>query len=110
MRPRVLGALAAGTLGALDGSPDAVANLRAREGIDLVKGQWRFSAARTLEAAFKAPRPDLRPAGEPIKAYDRTHHAGPRDFDNSAWTVLDPTSLESRHGAGTRLGPSGIRP
>ncbi len=47
-----------------------------------------------------APGPDLRPSGAPIKTYDYTPHAGARDFDDSAWAVLDPTTLEGRRGTG----------
>jgi gluconolactonase len=87
-------------LGLPDGRPDAIIDLRTREGADLVAGQWRYSDTRIVEAEGRAPGPDLRPSGRPIKTFEYIPHAGARDFDDSAWEVLDPATLEGRRGTG----------
>ncbi len=112
MRPRAVALAAAAlllaapvwaaprTLGTLEGRPDAIVDLRTREGVDLVKGQWRYSDTQIVEVAGRAAGSDLRPSGPPIKTYDYAPHAGGRVFDDSAWPVLEPTALEGRRGAG----------
>jgi hypothetical protein len=82
------------------GRPDAVVDLRTKEGAELVKGQWKYSDVRIVEADFRAPGPDLKPSGKPIKTYDYTPHAGAAEFDDSRWEVLDPTTLEVRRSTG----------
>jgi gluconolactonase len=82
------------------GRPDATIDLRTREGTGLVKGVWRYSDVKIVETAFPAPGPDLKPSGKPRKTYDYTPHAGPADFDDSKWEVLDPTTLEARRSSG----------
>jgi gluconolactonase len=82
------------------GSPDAVVDLATREGVDLVRGQWRYAGTRIIEADFRAPGPDLRPSGAPIKTYDYTPHAGAADFDDSRWETIAPETLEARRGTG----------
>ena len=54
------------------GRPDAVVDLATREGAALVKGQWRYRDARIVETDFRAPGPDLRPSGPPLKTHDVT--------------------------------------
>ena len=58
------------------GKPDAVIDLATHEGVDLVKGQWRYSDTKIIEVDFKAAGPDKQPTGKPIKTYDFTPHAG----------------------------------
>jgi gluconolactonase len=82
------------------GRPDATIDLRTKEGAELVKGVWRSSDAKIVETEFRAPGPDLKPSGNPIKTYDYTPHAGAADFDDSQWEVLAPTSLEARRSGG----------
>ena len=82
------------------GRPDAIVDLRTRPGVDLVKGQWRYSDVRIIETDFRAPGPDLKPSGNPIKTYDYSPHAGNADFDDSRWEALDPTTLEARRSTG----------
>src|SRR2546430_8553445 len=72
---------------------DAVIDLATREGVDLVKGQWRYSDTKIIEVDFKAAGPDKQPTGKPIKTYDFTPHAGTPDYDDSQCTTLDPTTL-----------------
>jgi gluconolactonase len=82
------------------GRPDATVDLRTREGAELVKGIWHYSDVKIVEADFRAPGPDLKPSGKPIKTYDYTPHAGAAAFDDSKWEALDPTTLEARRSGG----------
>jgi hypothetical protein len=85
---------------ALDGRPDAVVDLRTSEGIRLVRGQWRYHEAAIVEADFRAPGPDLRPSGRPIRTRDLEPKAGRADFDDSGWEAIEPAALESRRSTG----------
>jgi gluconolactonase len=87
-------------LGGIDERPDAVIDLATREGVALVQGQWRYADTRIVGTDFRAPGPDLRPSGAPIKTYDYTPHAGAADFDDSAWEAIAPETLEARRGTG----------
>ena len=82
------------------GRPDAIVDLRTRSGVELVEGQWRYSDVRIIETDFRAPGPDLKPSGNPIKTYDYSPHAGSADFDDSRWEALAPTALEVRRSTG----------
>ncbi len=88
------------------GRPDAVVDLRTREGVDLLSTLWRYSDARIVDVDFNAPGPKgqdklkLYPTGESIKTNDIAPKAGGADFDDSQWQVLDPLSLEDRRGTG----------
>jgi gluconolactonase len=98
-------ALAAGSVGAdiprpPSGKADAVVDLGTAEGAGLVKGQWRYGDTRIVEAEFNAPGPDLQPTGAPIKAWDVVPHAGWADFDDSAWPVIEPATLDARRSTG----------
>ena len=95
-----LGAAAQTTQDAPTGRPEAIIDLATREGVALVKGQWRYSDTKIIEVDFRGPGPDGQPTGEPIKTYDYTPHAGGVDFDDSRWEVLDPTTLEKRRSTG----------
>lgn len=82
------------------GQPEAMINLATPEGVQLVKGEWRYSDTKIIEIDFRAPGPDGQPTGAPIKTYDYTPHAGGADFDDSKWEVLDPTTLDKRRSTG----------
>ncbi len=85
---------------ALSGKPDVVIDLATKEGVDLVKGQWRYSDTKITQVDFKAAGPDKQPTGKPIKTYDFTPHAGGADFDDSKWEKIDPTTLDARRSTG----------
>ena len=87
-------------LAPLDGRPDAIIDLATRDGVALVQGTWRYADTRIVETDFRAPGPDLRPAGAAIKTYDYAPHAGAADFDDSGWAVIPADTLEGRRGAG----------
>jgi gluconolactonase len=80
--------------------PAAVVDLRTAEGAALVGARWRYSDAKIIEVDHRAPGPDLRPSGPPNRTNDITPHAGPADFDDSAWEEIAPESLEARRGNG----------
>ena len=82
------------------GRPDAIIDLGTREGVQLVKGSWRYSNARIVEVDSKGPGPDLKPSGRPLKTYDYTPKAGVAEFDDSGWEAIDPTTLEQRRSTG----------
>ena len=71
---------------AVDSRPAAVLDLRTADGVRLVKGQWRYSDTRIIEADSKA--------------YDYAPKAGAADFDDSRWEQIEPGSLEQRRAAG----------
>lgn len=80
--------------------PDAIVDLATREGVELVKGQWRYSDARIIEADHRVPGPDMKASGPPSRTHDIQPHAGGADFDDRTWKVLDPATLEARRSTG----------
>jgi hypothetical protein len=76
--------------------PDAVIDLATKEGVDLVKGQWRYSDTKIIQVDFKAAGADNQPTGKSIKTYDFAPHAGGADFDDSKWEAIEPPTLEAR--------------
>jgi gluconolactonase len=88
------------------GKPNAIVDLKTKEGVTLVKSEWRYIDAQIIDKEFKSPGPSaddklaLYPTGKAIKTHDIAPKAGPKDFDDSQWEKLDPTSLELRRGAG----------
>lgn len=80
--------------------PDAIVDLATRDGVELVKGQWRYSDARIVEIDHREPGPDLKASGKASRTHDIQPHAGRADFDDSQWPVLDPTTLEERRSTG----------
>ena len=82
------------------GRPDAVVDLATSEGCALVQATWRFAEARLVEVDARAPGPDRKPSGAPIKSLDVVPHAGQAGFDDGAWEVVDPGALSERRGRG----------
>jgi len=93
-------ALAETNADAPTGKPDAAIDLTTKEGVDVIKGQWRYSDTKIVPVDFRAAGPDKQPTGKPIKTYDFTPHAGAADFDDSKWEILDPTTLDARRSTG----------
>ena len=85
------------------GKPEATIDLGSVDGVRTVKGEWRYSDTKIVEADFRGPGPDKQPTGAQVKTYDYTPHAGGEDFDDSRWEVISPTTLDQRRGNG-RLG------
>jgi gluconolactonase len=82
------------------GQPDATVDLATKKGVDLVKGQWRYSDTKIIQVDFKSAGPDKQPTGKPNKTYDYTPHAGGVDFDDSKWEKIEPTMLDARRSTG----------
>ncbi|HET6373288.1 MAG TPA: SMP-30/gluconolactonase/LRE family protein, partial [Candidatus Polarisedimenticolia bacterium] len=82
------------------GVAEATVDLNTAEGLGLVKGEWRYSDTRIVEADFRSPGPDLKPTGPPNRTYDYLPHAGATDFDDSSWEVLEPGTLSGRRSTG----------
>src|SRR6266702_6622511 len=82
------------------GKPDATIDLATKEGVDLVKGQWRYSDTKIIQVDFKAAGVDKQPTGKSIKTYDFAPHAGGGDFDDSKWKPIEPTTLDARRSTG----------
>lgn len=82
------------------GKADAAIDLATKEGVDVVKGQWRYSDTKIIEVDFKAAGVDKQPTGAPIKAYDYAPHAGGADFDDSKWETIEPATLDARRSTG----------
>ncbi len=84
----------------LAGLPAASIDLRTEAGIQAVDAQWRYADARIVEVDFNRPDANGKPNGAPIKTFDLAPHAGGRDFDDAAWEVIAPTTLEGRRSNG----------
>lgn len=82
------------------GKPEAIIDLASPEGVQSVKGQWRYSDTRIVEVDFKGPGADNQPSGSPVKTYDYAPHAGGADFDDAKWEAIEPTTLSNRRGNG----------
>jgi gluconolactonase len=80
--------------------PEATIDLATKQGVETVKGAWRYSDTKIVEVDFKAPGADGQPSNAPNKAYDFTPHAGGANFDDSKWEVIEPTTLDRRRSAG----------
>jgi gluconolactonase len=80
--------------------PDAMIDLATQQGVQLVKGEWRYSDTKIVEVDFKAAGADGQPSEVSNRAYDFTPHAGSAGFDDSSWKVLDPATLDRRRSSG----------
>jgi len=80
--------------------PDAIVDLKTDEGIELVKGRWRYSNVKVVDVDHYSPGADLAPSGPPNRTQDIDLHAGAANFDDSTWEVLNPAQLEERRSTG----------
>ena len=80
--------------------PDAVVDLRTEQGVEFVRGQWRYADAKVTDVDHRSPGPDLKPSGTANRTQDITPQAGAPDFDDSGWKVIAPESLEQRRSTG----------
>ncbi len=78
------------------GRPYAVVDLASRDGVELVKGQWRYSDVKIVDSDSGTLGPDLKPSGAPSKTYDYEPHAGVANFDDSQWEAIDAATLDQR--------------
>ena len=84
----------------LPGLPDAVIDLQTDEGVQLIKGEWRYNDTIVREINFVEVGSDLGPTGPPNRTYDILPHAEGVKFDDSDWQVLRPADTEKRLGSG----------
>lgn len=80
--------------------PVAVVDLATHAGVTALQTGWRHCDAEFVPVDFRSPGPDRKPTGAPNRTLDISPKAGAVDFDDSAWQVLDPTTLDDRRGAG----------
>lgn len=83
-----------------NGPPDATVDLGSREGVALLKGQWRYRDAKIVDVESKGPGADLKPSGVPVRTYDVTPRPGLPAFDDASWEAIDATTLDARRGNG----------
>ena len=69
-------------------------DLRTKDGAALVKAAWRYGDCKVVEVDGKAAD------GKPNRTYNITPKAEKPDFDDSAWEVVDPTTLGKPRGGG----------
>ena len=80
--------------------PDAVVDLRTKEGGARVNAQWCYSDTHIHEIDHKSVGPDLKASGQANKTFDFAPDARATDFDDSKWEVISADSLEMRRGNG----------
>ena len=80
--------------------PQAIVDLDSVDGLALVQGTWRYRDATVVDVEHHAVGADLRPSGPPNRTQDVSPQAGAADFDDAAWPVLAPGTLEARRGNG----------
>jgi gluconolactonase len=87
----------------LPGRPDAVVDLQAQSGTELVRASWRYADAEVREIDFVEvgfPEDPLGPGTVPNRTYDVLPHAQAPDFDDSGWRELAPEETMLRLGNG----------
>src|SRR5690242_20443887 len=80
-------------LGPLASAADRI-DLRTKDGVEAVKGQWRYHEVKLVEV------PGTEADGSPKTTYDIEPRAQKPDFDDSGWPVIDPTTLGKGRGGG----------
>ncbi len=69
-------------------------DLRTVEGAKEVQAQWRYAPATLVPVTFKGQDGTMQ------NSLDVSPHAEAPDFDDSAWEVINPTTLVQRRGPG----------
>jgi gluconolactonase len=67
----------------------AQVDLATPAGLDVVQGAWRYQDVELIPTQFGG-----------AATWDYTPHAGARDFDDSAWQKIEPSTLATRRGHG----------
>jgi gluconolactonase len=83
-----------------NGEPAASIDLATDEGVRAVNGAWRYRDVEIVPTQHRAPDANGQPTGAAVATWDVQPHAGARDFDDAAWTVIGPTTLKDRRGNG----------
>ena len=69
-------------------------DLRTIDGVQAVKGEWRYADVKIVEVDGTGPDK------KPVKTYNIEPKAFGADFDDSGWEVLDPTTLGKARSTG----------
>jgi gluconolactonase len=80
--------------------PDAVIDLRTVAGVAALHGEWRYTDARIVDAENRAPGPDAKPTGVPVKTHDISPRMGTAEFESAMWDAVPADQLERRRGPG----------
>ena len=83
-----------------DGEPLARIDLLTANGTKSMSGEWRYADVELVRMRHRAPDAAGQPTGAPVDTWDVVPHAGARDFDDSAWPVLESATLPARRGHG----------
>src|SRR5919202_1673025 len=92
--------IVAASLKSRSDAPEATIDLATPEGVDVVRGLWRYSDVNITRTAFRAPNDEGQPGSTPNETYDIEPHAGESGFDDSGWQVIAPESLSTRRNNG----------
>ena len=77
--------------------PAAIVDLADPAALASVAGSWRYRDASLTTVDARAPGPDLRASGKPVRSQQFSPRA---DDDDSKWEVVAATALEQRRGNG----------
>ncbi|HSJ96268.1 MAG TPA: SMP-30/gluconolactonase/LRE family protein [Myxococcota bacterium] len=75
-------------------------DLRTREGVGLVGGQWQYQDVAIDAVAHREPGPDRKASGAENRTHDVVPNAGSLDAAAAGWRPIAPESLEDRRGHG----------
>lgn len=81
-------------------APLASIDLMTREGIGLMKGDWRYRDVKIIPIKHRAPDGHGQPTGAAIDTFDIDPHAGGADFDDESWERIVPQTLQARRSGG----------
>ena len=87
--------------------PQAIADLKTKEGVVLVNAKWYAQPAHVEDKEFRLPGPQqgggdalpLYPTGAPVKTHSLRPQISDDDFENG-FIQIQPTQLEERQGTG----------
>jgi hypothetical protein len=68
--------------------------LQTKEGVEAVKGEWKYHNVKIVEVDGKGPD------GQPNKTYDIEPKASGPDFDDSKWETVVPETLKKGRSTG----------
>ena len=80
--------------------PSAIIDLRTKAGLESVKGQWRYCDTVISEVGHRDVGADLRATGPTNRTYDFSPAAQAENFDDTAWEIIGPETMEERRGHG----------
>jgi len=78
----------------------ASVDLATQQGVAVVQGTWRYHDVEVVPTQHHAADVHGQPTGAAVSTLDIQPHAGLREFDDSNWQAIDPTSLNQRRGSG----------